>query len=142
MPDPDTDDITDRSVLDHSNGLILCRDNRCHLYVCNLATWRWEKLSNHADDMFLLKSSAYLAFNSSLLHYEVFVIPERAFVQDGKPAGKVEEMRLDPSEHKWSGSQQQYAIYYQGALYAYCRGGFVASFGYVIPGTTPRSTPG
>uniref|UniRef100_A0A0D9XUG0 F-box associated domain-containing protein n=1 Tax=Leersia perrieri TaxID=77586 RepID=A0A0D9XUG0_9ORYZ len=53
---------------------------------------------------------------------------ERAFVREGEPLGTVEEIRLDPLEPIWYGTQQRYGVYYQGALYVHCRGGFVARF--------------
>nr|CAB3480625.1 unnamed protein product [Digitaria exilis] len=51
---------------------------------------------------------------------------ERTFVREGDPAGIVKEMRLDPPSPTWLGPRWRYAVYWHGALYVHCQGGFIA----------------
>ncbi|WVZ88321.1 hypothetical protein U9M48_034856 [Paspalum notatum var. saurae] len=59
-------------------------------------------------------------FSSRTGHWE-----ERSFVSESKPAGTVEQMRLDPEEPTFRGPRRRYAIYHHGSLYVHCRGSFV-----------------
>ncbi|KAL6650379.1 hypothetical protein ACP70R_009304 [Stipagrostis hirtigluma subsp. patula] len=66
------------SILDHCNGLLLCRINWGHdLLVCNPATRQWTLLPWQGGTEGHKYAGAYLAFDPAVSsHYEVFLIPE------------------------------------------------------------------
>ncbi|CAM0947698.1 unnamed protein product [Alopecurus aequalis] len=70
---PDDDRQPWWSVLDHSNGLLLCEMGRNELCVCNPATRRWTLIPCPRWEG---ERAVYLAFDPAVSpHYEVLVVP-------------------------------------------------------------------
>ncbi|CAD6343817.1 unnamed protein product [Miscanthus lutarioriparius] len=83
------------SVLDHCNGLLLCKTKwRSELCVCNPATCRWTVLPRGADGHHY--ASAYAAFDpAESPHYEVILVPA------------VPEAPSPPEDHRWPAEEVQ-----------------------------------